>query len=68
MSGGITYAAFRHVVGIMHDVSGQTKVTDLHDFPLRQEDISSSQVPVDALHGKGKQQSVHLSLDNVSPM
>lgn len=46
------YTAFRHVVGIMHDVSGQAKVTDLHNFPLCQKDIAGSQVPVDALHGK----------------
>lgn len=38
----------------MHDVSGQAKVTDLHDFPLRQEDIASGQVPVDTLRRKGR--------------
>lgn len=47
-----TYAAFGHVVGIMHDVSGQAKVTDLHNFPLCQEDVAGSQVPVDTLCGK----------------
>lgn len=38
----------------MHDVSGQAKVTDLHNFPLCQEDIAGSQVPVDTLCRKGK--------------
>lgn len=49
-----TYTAFGHVVRIMHDVSGQAKVTDLHDFPLRQEDVASRQVPVDTLRRQGR--------------
>ena len=49
-----TYTAFGHVVRIMHDVSGQAKVTDLHDLPLRQEDVASRQVPVDTLRTQGR--------------
>lgn len=30
----VTYAAFGDVVGVMHDVSGQAKVTDLYKFAL----------------------------------
>lgn len=45
----ITYAAFRDVVGIMHDVSGQAKVTDLHQFALADQHISGSKVPMDTL-------------------
>lgn len=50
--GESTYTAFRYVVRVMHDVSGQAEVADLHDFPLCQEDITSGQVPVDTLHRK----------------
>lgn len=49
-----TYTAFGHVVRIMHDVSGQAKVTDLHDLPLRQEDVASRQIPVDTLRTWGR--------------
>lgn len=46
-----TYAAFGNVVRIMHDVSSQTKVTDLHNFPLSQKDITCCQVTVHTLQG-----------------
>lgn len=36
----------------MHDVSSQPKVTDLHNFSLSQEDITSSQVTVHTLCGE----------------
>lgn len=36
----------------MHDVSSQPKVTDLHNFSLSQEDITSSQVTVHTLYGE----------------
>lgn len=36
----------------MHDVSSQPKVTDLHNFSLSQEDITSGQVTVHTLYGK----------------
>lgn len=63
---GDTYAAFRYVVRVMHDVSGQAKVTYLHDFPLCQEDVASSQVPVDTLHRKREMVlvSIHPPLDS----
>lgn len=44
-----TYAAFRDVVGVMHDVSGQAKVTDLHQFALTDQHIPCSEVTMDAL-------------------
>jgi len=47
-----TYAALGDIVGIMHDVSSQPKVTDLHDFSLSQEDITSCQVTVHTLDGE----------------
>lgn len=43
------YAAFRDVVGIMHDVSGQTEVTDLHQFALTDQHVPGSEVTMDAL-------------------
>lgn len=33
----------------MHDVSGQSKVTDLHYLALREEDIPGCEVPVHTL-------------------
>lgn len=36
----------------MHDVSSQAKVTDLHNFSLSQEDITSGQVTVHTLYGE----------------
>ena len=44
-----TYAAFRDVVGVMHDVSGQAEVTDLHQFALADQHIPGSKVTMDAL-------------------
>lgn len=46
---GNTYAAFRDVVGVVHDVSGQAKVTDLHKFALTDQHISCRKVSMDAL-------------------
>lgn len=48
-NGFVTHAAFRDVVGIMHDVSGQAKVTDLHQFPLTDQNIPGGEVTVNAL-------------------
>lgn len=44
-----TYAAFWDVVGVMHDVSGQAKVTDLHKFALTDQHISGCEVTMDTL-------------------
>lgn len=44
-----TYAAFWDVVGVVHDVSGQAKVTDLHKFALADQHISGREVTMDAL-------------------
>lgn len=44
-----TYAAFRDVVGVMHDVSGQAKVTDLDKFALTDQHIPGSEVTMDTL-------------------
>lgn len=46
---GNTYAAFWDVVGVVHDVSGQAKVTDLHEFALTDQHISGREVSMDAL-------------------
>lgn len=52
-----THAAFRDVVGIMHDVSGQAKVADLHQFALTDQDIPSSKITMDALLGNKVKQN-----------
>lgn len=44
-----THAAFRDVVGIVHDVSGQAKIADLHQFSLTDQDVPSSKITMDAL-------------------
>ena len=36
-----TYTSFRYVVGVMHDVSGQPEVTDLHHVVLGEQDVPS---------------------------
>ncbi len=46
---GCTYAAFGDVVVVMHDVSGQSKVTDLGQFALTDQDVSCSQIPMHTL-------------------
>lgn len=51
----------------MHDVSGQTKVTDLHNLPLGQKDIAGSQVPVDTLRGKEKKKKKASELLQLRP-
>ena len=50
----VTYAAFGDVVVVVHDVSGQSEVTDLHDLALRQEDIPGCEVSMHTLHKKRK--------------
>lgn len=44
-----TYTSFGDVIVVMHDVSGQSEVTDLHYLALREKDIPGSQVPVNTL-------------------
>ena len=44
-----THAAFRDVVGIMHDVSGQAKVADLHQFALTDQHVPGSEITMNAL-------------------
>lgn len=36
----------------MHDVSSQPEVTDLHNFSLSEEDVTSCQVTVHTLYGE----------------
>lgn len=50
-----TYASFGHIIVVMHDVSGQSEVTDLHYLALREKDIPGSQVPVNTLEKKKAQ-------------
>lgn len=44
-----TYAPFGDIVVVVHDVSGQSEVTDLHYLALREEDIPGSEVPMHTL-------------------
>lgn len=44
-----TYIPFTDIVWIFIDISSQTKVTDLHHFVVRQQNVSGSQVSVNAL-------------------
>lgn len=46
----MTYASFGDIVVVMHDVSGQSKVTDLDYFALREKYIPGCEVPVHTLH------------------
>ncbi len=46
---GCTYTAFGDVVVVMHDVSGQSKVTDLGQFALTDQDVSCCQIPMHTL-------------------
>lgn len=48
----LPYIALHHVVGVVHDVSRQTKVTDLGHSVVSQEDIASSHVSVNALESR----------------
>lgn len=43
------YIALHHIVGVIHDVTCQTKVTNLGHSVVGQEDISSSHVSVNTL-------------------
>lgn len=56
---GNTYAAFWDVVGVVHDVSGQAKVTDLHKFALTDQHISCSEVSMDALRRDSAEYCFH---------
>lgn len=47
-----TYAAFRDVVGVVHDVSGQAKVTDLDKFALTDQHVPGSEVTMNTLWRK----------------
>lgn len=44
-----TYASFGDVVVVMHDVSRQSKVADLHYLALREQDVPGGQISVDTL-------------------
>lgn len=44
------YIALHHVVGVIHDVTRQAKVTNLGHSAVGQEDIPSSHVSVNTLH------------------
>lgn len=50
-----THVAFGYVVGVVHDITGQAKVTDLHQLSLADENISGSQVTMNTLWGQGQQ-------------
>lgn len=56
---GNTYAAFWDVVGVVHDVSGQAKVTDLHKFALTDQHISCREVSMDALRREWAEYCFH---------
>lgn len=47
-----TYASFGDVVVVVHDVSGQSEVADLHDLALGEQDVPGSQVSVDTLRSE----------------
>lgn len=58
-----TYAAFRDVVGVVHDVSGQAKVTDLDKFALTDQHVPGSEVTMNTLwrnHSKTKLYCLHI--------
>lgn len=44
-----TYTSFGDIIVVMHDVSGQSKVTDLHYLALREKDVPGCQVAVNTL-------------------
>lgn len=44
-----TYASFGDVVVVVHDVSRQPKVADLHYLALREQDVPGSQISMDTL-------------------
>ena len=48
-----THVALGDVVGVVHDVSGQAEVADLHQLPLADQHVPGSQVPMNALR-KGR--------------
>ena len=45
------HIASDHVVGITHNVPSQSKITDLHHFPVGHKDIPGCQVSVNTLEG-----------------
>lgn len=47
-----TYASFGDVVVVMHDVSRQSKVADLHYLALREQHVPGSQISVDTLQNE----------------
>lgn len=47
-----TYASFGDVVVVVHDVSRQSKVADLHYLALREQDVPGGQISVDTLQGE----------------
>lgn len=49
MSQSTTYASFGDIVVVMHDVSCQSKVANLHYLALREQDVPGSQISVDTL-------------------
>lgn len=54
-----TYAAFGDVVGVMHDISGQAKVTDLHKFALTDQHVSGREVTMDTLWRNSAEYRLH---------
>lgn len=50
-----THASFGDVVVVVHDVSGQPKVADLHDLALGEQDVPGGQVSVDTLRERGRE-------------
>lgn len=44
-----TYASFGDVVVVVHDVSRQSEVADLHYLALREQDVPGGQISVDTL-------------------
>ena len=55
-----TYAAFGNVVVVVHDVSGQAEVADLHNLSLGEEDVPGSQVSVYTLDGENNGISIYI--------
>lgn len=53
-----TYASFGDIIVVMHDVSRQAEVTDLHYLALRQKDIPGSQIAVHTLQIRKKRSTV----------
>lgn len=60
------YIAFPDVIGVFVNISGQAEVADLHDVVLRQENVPSGQVSVDALWAHACIISPAVSCDHAS--